>query len=144
MAQIFNKHCLEMLSCMTFVPNQRAACKIVLEKKCWSAVNIGTDLPYHKRSVGLGNDSVRKSWFSGCLELFWSWKLIYVTRWVKTWRISHIMKIVIRTEISIWMCNCATIKYWNQLIGWFQVMKQVHHRCGSEENVVFLRWYGKF
>ena len=44
---------------------------------------------------------------------------LFVTRWVKTRHIAHFMKIEIRPEISIPMCNCAAGKKWKRSAAWF-------------------------
>ena len=45
------------------------------------------------------------------------WK--YVTHWAKTRHIAHFMKIEIRPEIGIPMCNCAAGKKWKRSVAWF-------------------------
>ena len=62
---------------------------------------------------------------------------IYVTRWVKTQHIPHFMKIKIRPEIGILMCNCAAMTKLKWSVAWLP-----NTEWGTETSYTYTKWRG--
>ena len=88
-----------------------------------------------RKSVGIvGAQDSKKS--EGTRQL-----ITYVTRWAKTWHIPRFMKIEIRPEICISMCNYAAVKKRKRSVAWFQSEKHRERGMQLLRNTMFLRCY---